>query len=78
MKYCLFKVADGDPDRALHSLPPNLYVKESSIRGAGMGAFTREAIPARTMFGPYGGTIMKDPDLAHSSGYCWQASTEQS
>ncbi|XP_053387483.1 zinc finger protein 271-like isoform X2 [Mercenaria mercenaria] len=61
-----------DPDRALHSLPPDLVVKNSSIKGAGLGVFTEKEIPARVMFGPYGGVIVTDPEKAHKSGYCWQ------
>jgi len=29
-------------------------------------------IPARTMFGPYGGVNIQDAEKAHASGYCWQ------
>ena len=28
--------------------------------------------PARVVFGPYGGEIVYNQDIAHSSGYAWQ------
>jgi hypothetical protein len=61
-----------DEDRALHTLPPGLVVKPSGIFGAGLGVFTDYEIPARVMFGPYGGVKTCDAKLAHDSGYCWQ------
>ncbi|XP_060558031.1 zinc finger protein 737-like [Ruditapes philippinarum] len=61
-----------DEDRALHTLPPGLVVKPSSIIGAGLGVFTEREIPPRVMFGPYGGVEIHDEMTAHDSGYCWQ------
>jgi hypothetical protein len=61
-----------DEDRALHTLPPGLVVKTSSIIGAGLGVFTEREIPPRVMFGPYGGVEIHDEMTAHDSGYCWQ------
>ena len=38
------QVDENDPDRALHSLPTNLLVKESDIMEAGLGVFTDKEI----------------------------------
>ena len=31
-----------------------------------------QEFPARVVFGPYGGEIVYNKDIAHSSGYAWQ------
>ena len=54
------------------TLPPGLEVKESSIPNAGFGVFATNRFPLRSRFGPYQGTHVTDPDVAHTSGYCWQ------
>ncbi|XP_052786373.1 histone-lysine N-methyltransferase PRDM9-like [Mya arenaria] len=60
------------PDRADQTLPAGFQIRVSSIPGAGMGVFATREVPARTMFGPYGGVKVLDAEKAHSSGYCWQ------
>ena len=47
-------------------------VKDSGISGAGLGVWSTKEFPARVMFGPYGGEIVYNQELAHSSGYAWQ------
>ncbi|XP_070174800.1 histone-lysine N-methyltransferase PRDM9-like [Littorina saxatilis] len=66
----------GDPKRAMKTLPPGLEVKVSGIPDAGLGVFATKFFPLRTRFGPYEGRRVKDPDIAHSSGYCWQISID--
>ncbi|XP_070174303.1 histone-lysine N-methyltransferase PRDM9-like [Littorina saxatilis] len=61
-----------DPNRALKTLPPGLEVKESGIPNAGLGVFATKFFPLRSRFGPYEGRSVSDPDIAHTSGYCWQ------
>ena len=56
----------------MKSLPPGLVVKESGIHGAGLGVWSTEEFPARTLFGPYGGEIVLNKENAHKSGYAWQ------
>ncbi|KAK7092228.1 hypothetical protein V1264_008012 [Littorina saxatilis] len=65
-----------DPNRALKTLPPGLEVKESGIPNAGLGVFATKFFPLRSRFGPYEGRSVSDPDIAHSSGYCWQLSSD--
>ena len=31
-----------------------------------------QEFPARLVFGPYGGEIVYNQEIAHSSGYAWQ------
>ena len=62
----------GDPNRAMKTVPPGLEVRESGIPNAGLGVFATKFFPVRTRFGPYEGRRVTDPDIAHSSGYCWQ------
>ena len=49
-------------------------MKESGIPGAGLGVWSTEEFPARTLFGPYGGEIVLNKENAHKSGYAWQVS----
>ena len=56
----------------MKTLPPGLEVSESGIPNAGLGVFATKFFPVRTRFGPYEGRRVTDPDIAHSSGYCWQ------
>ncbi|KAL4222938.1 Histone-lysine N-methyltransferase prdm9 [Mactra antiquata] len=69
-------IEEFDADRALHTLPLGLIVKDSSIPNAGLGVFTEKEIPARVMFGPYGGVKSYNLQKAHDSGYCWQIHNE--
>jgi len=59
---------------ALHSLPDGLVFKESTICDAGLGVFTAPDFTLRKdkVFGPYAGVIVRNPIVAHESGYCWQ------
>ena len=59
----------------MKTLPPGLEVSESGIPNAGLGVFATKFFPVRTRFGPYEGRRVTDPDIAHSSGYCWQVET---
>ena len=68
------QTSPNDPETAVNSLPPGLVVKESGITGAGLGVWSTEEFPARTLFGPYGGEIVLNKDNAHESGYAWQVS----
>ena len=61
-----------DPEKAVNSLPPGLIVKESRIPKAGLGVWSTQEFPARTLFGPYGGEIVLNKENAHKSGYAWQ------
>ena len=61
-----------DPDKAIHSLPSHFEVRDSGIHGAGLGVWATQEIPTRVVFGPYGGEILYNPEIAHSSGYAWQ------
>ncbi|KAE8740700.1 hypothetical protein FOCC_FOCC013792 [Frankliniella occidentalis] len=45
------EVAVGHPDRALLTVPPQLAVLVSKIPGAGLGVWTREAVPRRILRG---------------------------
>ncbi|XP_076437962.1 histone-lysine N-methyltransferase PRDM7-like [Babylonia areolata] len=67
----------ADPQRALKTLPPGLEVRESGIPDAGLGVFATQFFPTRSRFGPYQGRHVTDPDIAHSSGYCWQICTDE-
>ncbi|XP_071094523.1 histone-lysine N-methyltransferase PRDM9-like [Haliotis cracherodii] len=59
-------------ERAEKTLPPGLEIRSSSIPNAGLGVFAIADFPTRTRFGPYEGDNIKDADVAHNSGYCWQ------
>ena len=61
-----------DPERALHSLPPSLVVKESGMPGAGLGVWTVQDIPACTLFGPYEGEVVSGEQAKSSGSYAWQ------
>ena len=56
--------------RARASLPDCLYLKESSIPGAGTGVFAKVEIPERVQFGPYTGDILVDDII--DTGYQWE------
>ncbi|XP_052125522.1 histone-lysine N-methyltransferase PRDM9-like isoform X4 [Frankliniella occidentalis] len=63
------EVAVGRPDRALLTVPPQLVVLVSKIPGAGLGVWTRQAVPRRVRFGPYeGDTVPADQE----TGYGWE------
>nr|AHA51414.1 zinc finger protein [Lampea lactea] len=49
-------------------MPRFVYLRPSSIPGAGMGVWAQEAIPAGTRFGPYTGNNV------NSLGYSWKQS----
>ena len=63
-----------DPDKALHTLPPNLEVKTSGIPDAGLGVWALADFPACTLFGPYAGEIIPNEQLtpSRSGEYAWQ------
>ncbi|XP_041373908.1 uncharacterized protein LOC121386925 isoform X2 [Gigantopelta aegis] len=61
-----------DPDRAKKTLPPGFVIKKSSIKGAGLGVFTTEAIPSRTLIGPYEGVVYRDVNNSVADNtYTW-------
>jgi len=62
-------VKDGEPHRARNSLPDGLIIMKSSIPGAGEGVFSTASISKDIRFGPYEGEVIKDPSVAHESGY---------
>ena len=66
-----FKTSEPDPDRAKHSLPDGLQIKESGIVGAGLGVWTLERIPKCTLFGPYEGVKFYKDVLYKPSPYGW-------
>ena len=75
LNVCLIQQTSAeDPEKAIHSLPPGIVVKASGIPGAGLGAFSTQEFPARTLFGPYGGELVLNAENAHKSGYAWQVS----
>lgn len=49
-------------------MPRFVYLRPSSIPGAGMGVWAQEPIPAGTRFGPYTGNNV------NSIGYAWKVS----
>ena len=69
-------VRGKDQDCAIKTLPPGLTVKKSKIPRAGQGVFATKNFPARSRFGPYGGSKVKDRDEAQSSGYSWLVSRQ--
>ncbi|KAF5890773.1 histone-lysine N-methyltransferase PRDM9-like, partial [Clarias magur] len=61
----------GVSDRARHTLPPGLEIRESGIPDAGLGVFNKgETIPLGAHFGPYQGELV-DQEEAVNSGYSW-------
>lgn len=63
--------SEPDPDRAKHSLPDGLQIKESGIVGAGLGVWTLERIPKCTLFGPYEGVKFYKDVLYKPAPYGW-------
>ena len=47
-------------------------MRESGIPNAGLGVFATNQLALCSRFAPYHGTHVTDPDIAHTSGYCWQ------
>ena len=68
-----FQVAnDGsDPNRAEHSAPNGLSIRQSHIRMAGAGVWADKPIPRGMRFGRYEGKEVHDVRDTHKSGYCW-------
>ncbi|XP_041372519.1 uncharacterized protein LOC121385797 [Gigantopelta aegis] len=65
--------ADGyTTDRDLKTIPPGISVRNSTIKGAGLGAFAEQYFPSRTRFGPYGGFLINDIyNKQRNSIYTW-------
>ena len=67
---------DGsDPCNSTNSAPPKyIDILESTIPGAGKGAFSSMDLWKGIRFGPYKGKITRSVDVAEVSGYSWQVS----
>ena len=66
-------VEEGDPQRARKTIPPYLYISNSSKHG--LGVFAKERLEKDVYFGPYGGVRREvgdknlDPKYAFKVGY---------
>ncbi|XP_077529882.1 uncharacterized protein LOC144142334 [Haemaphysalis longicornis] len=60
----------GDERRPIKTLPSSLHIAPSAKAPRRYGIFTSEALPARTVFGPYEGARIDD--LTKTSSYTWQ------
>ncbi|KAH9380784.1 hypothetical protein HPB48_020636 [Haemaphysalis longicornis] len=60
----------GDEQRPIKTLPSVLHIAPSAKAPRRYGIFTSEAVPARTVFGPYEGARIDD--LTKTSSYTWQ------
>ena len=64
-------VRDGSlPQRARLTAPWPLSVADSRIPGAGKGVWTTRDLPRGLLFGPYEGTVIRNPPK--ESGYAWK------
>lgn len=60
----------GDMQRPIKSLPNFLFIAQSTRAPPTFGVYTSQAIPARTVFGPYEG--VRVDDTTQTSPYTWQ------
>ncbi|KAI8503104.1 Histone-lysine N-methyltransferase prdm9 [Branchiostoma belcheri] len=68
------QIPKGEPNRAARTLPDNLSVRPSKIRGAGDGVWLDgQAMAKNLVFGPYDGKIT-GPEIGLTTGYAWQIS----
>ena len=63
---CLDKETLGDgnaADRALQTLPHELFIQVSTARNTENGIFTQISLPRGSIMGPYDGDVIKDPNI---------------
>ena len=62
-------MGDREPGRAARTVPKELAILDSKIKQAGLGVWTKVAVPRRVRFGPYEGDVTSP---TNESGYCWE------
>ena len=74
---CAQIARDGsEPARARLTAPWPLSVAPSRIPGAGSGVWACADLPKGLVFGPYEGTVIKNP--TEESGYAWEVLSSNS
>ena len=65
--------------KAMASLPEGMEVRESSIKGAGLGVFSTKEFLSGATFGPYGGEKVRAdvPMSGLDTSYMWEVSDIQ-
>ncbi|XP_064122711.1 histone-lysine N-methyltransferase PRDM9-like isoform X2 [Macrobrachium nipponense] len=58
-------------DRARQTVPWPLAICQSKVKGAGLGVWTNESLPAHLLFGPYEGHFLPSVEPGEESGYGW-------
>lgn len=66
--------ANSNENKSLSSLPEGLEVKESLIKGAGLGVFAKQKFNIGTRFGPYEGKKVRCdiPKDDVDTSYMWE------
>ena len=73
------QVLIGTPDRALRTAPTGIVeLRQSSIPGAGLGAFATTFIPRHTWLGEYEGEFIsaEEAEYLDTLNYAWKVNTK--